>query len=185
MMPCNLLTKIFDYRKQGTRDWPAMIVDDDPDVHSATTLATRYHHSGAASSSCMPVPGAECQTNSAATQSDIALIFLMRVTGGRWAAGDGPGRDPRRAGAMSEVRIVPRTGQPGHAPELQAIRDHDINDYKTKSELTLHGWLPLYHRHPFIRPTGDHLRQPPRLRMIVDRNRPCLAGADRPNFAVC
>ena len=29
-----------------------------------------------------------------------------------------------------------RTGQPGYAPEENAIRDYDINDYKTKNELT-------------------------------------------------
>ena len=37
---------------------------------------------------------------------------------------------------LSEVRIILRTGQPGYAPEIEAIRDYDINDYKTKSELT-------------------------------------------------
>src|SRR3546814_8809113 len=36
----------------------------------------------------------------------------------------------------SEVRIILRTGQPGYAPEIDAIRQFDINDYKTKSELT-------------------------------------------------
>ena len=30
----------------------------------------------------------------------------------------------------------PAHGQPGYAPELSAIRDYDINDYKTKNELT-------------------------------------------------
>ena len=34
------------------------------------------------------------------------------------------------------VRIILRTGQPGYAPELDTIRHYDINDYKTKSELT-------------------------------------------------
>ena len=29
-----------------------------------------------------------------------------------------------------------RTGQPGYAPEIETIHDYDINDYKTKSELT-------------------------------------------------
>jgi len=35
-----------------------------------------------------------------------------------------------------DTRIILRTGQPGYAPEEDAIRDYDINDYKTKSELT-------------------------------------------------
>jgi len=37
---------------------------------------------------------------------------------------------------LVDLRIVLRTGQPGYAPELEAIRDYDINDYRNKSELT-------------------------------------------------
>jgi len=37
---------------------------------------------------------------------------------------------------LSELRIILRTGQPGYAPEIETIHDFDINDYKTKSELT-------------------------------------------------
>ncbi len=37
---------------------------------------------------------------------------------------------------MEEVRIVLRTGQPGYAPEESVIKEYDINDYKTKTELT-------------------------------------------------
>ena len=33
------------------------------------------------------------------------------------------------------LRIILRTGQPGYAPELETIRNWDINDYRTKSEL--------------------------------------------------
>lgn len=34
------------------------------------------------------------------------------------------------------LRIILRTGQPGQAPELSVIVDYDINDYRTKTELT-------------------------------------------------
>ncbi len=34
------------------------------------------------------------------------------------------------------VRIVLRIGQPGHAPERDIIVNYDINDYKSKNELT-------------------------------------------------
>ena len=34
------------------------------------------------------------------------------------------------------VRIILRTGQPGEAPEKKVIIEYDINDYKTKEELT-------------------------------------------------
>jgi diguanylate cyclase (GGDEF)-like protein len=42
----------------------------------------------------------------------------------------------RQIDALSNTRIVLRTGQPGYAPELETILKHDINDYKTKSELS-------------------------------------------------
>lgn len=39
------------------------------------------------------------------------------------------------------VRIVLRTGQPGQAPEDKVIIGYDINDYKTKTELTTQKFL--------------------------------------------
>nr|WP_225444619.1 EAL domain-containing protein [Pseudomarimonas arenosa] len=36
----------------------------------------------------------------------------------------------------SETRIILRTGQPGQAPELAVFDRYDINDYRTKAELT-------------------------------------------------
>ncbi len=35
------------------------------------------------------------------------------------------------------VRIILRTGQPGKAPEDDVIMNYDINDYKSKTELTV------------------------------------------------
>jgi response regulator RpfG family c-di-GMP phosphodiesterase len=37
----------------------------------------------------------------------------------------------------SMVRIILRTGQPGHAPERDVVLKYHINDYKAKSELTV------------------------------------------------
>ncbi|MBU2098184.1 MAG: EAL domain-containing protein, partial [Gammaproteobacteria bacterium] len=37
---------------------------------------------------------------------------------------------------MHDVRIILRTGQPGYAPEEKVIHEYDINDYKTKQDLT-------------------------------------------------
>ena len=35
-----------------------------------------------------------------------------------------------------KIRLILRTGQPGHAPEKKVIMEYDINDYKEKNELT-------------------------------------------------
>lgn len=42
----------------------------------------------------------------------------------------------RRAMNNSFIRIILRTGQPGSAPEEKVITEYDINDYKSKTELT-------------------------------------------------
>ena len=34
------------------------------------------------------------------------------------------------------MRIVLRTGQPGYAPELSVVSKYQIDDYRTKAELT-------------------------------------------------
>jgi adenylate cyclase len=45
-------------------------------------------------------------------------------------------RDIRQKMKNPYVRIILRTGQPGQAPEEKVIMDYDINDYRTKTELT-------------------------------------------------
>lgn len=116
--------------------WRVLIVDDEEDVHRATTFALKdqvilgkpltflhAHSSADARLILSSVP-------------DIAVILLDVVmesedSGLRFV------RVIREELMMTETRIILRTGQPGYAPELAAIRDYDINDYKTKSELTL------------------------------------------------
>lgn len=115
--------------------WQLLVVDDDPDVHHATQLALRdlviegrgvqliHAHSRAEAL-------AQVQA-----QDDLAVILLDVVM-----ESDDAGlqlvRDVRKTLHREAVRIILRTGQPGYAPELDTIRDYDINDYRTKSELT-------------------------------------------------
>lgn len=42
----------------------------------------------------------------------------------------------REVAKNNHIRIILRTGQPGQAPERQVIVNYDINDYKSKTELT-------------------------------------------------
>jgi len=37
---------------------------------------------------------------------------------------------------FEDIRLILRTGQPGYAPELSVLKEYDINDYRTKNELT-------------------------------------------------
>lgn len=117
------------------RTWTLLIVDDDEDVHESTRFALRgleieqrglrllHAHSGA-----------EC-IETMRGEDDIAVVLLdvvMESSTAGLLTVDRIRNELRRL----NTRIILRTGQPGQAPEIDTIRRYDINDYKTKSELT-------------------------------------------------
>jgi diguanylate cyclase (GGDEF)-like protein len=115
--------------------WRVMIVDDDEDVHSTTTFAL-----GNLDMQNRPLEFVHAYSASQAREllqqeTDIAVI-LLDVVMEQDDAGLHLVRYIRETLKLADVRIILRTGQPGYAPEIDAIRDFDINDYKTKSELT-------------------------------------------------
>jgi diguanylate cyclase len=117
------------------RPWRLMVVDDDEDVHTATLFALdKVQILGRGLEFLHAYSAAEARTLLAA-ERDVGVI-LLDVVMERDDAGLTLVRHIREELKLSEVRIILRTGQPGYAPEIEAIRDYDINDYKTKSELT-------------------------------------------------
>ncbi len=116
--------------------WPVLIVDDDPDVHSATTFALKDVTVAGRGIEFLHAYSGQEARQVLQERRDVALIFLDVVME-KDDSGLTMVKVIRDELGLAEVRIVLRTGQPGYAPELQAIRDYDINDYKTKAELTL------------------------------------------------
>ena len=120
---------------QSSGEWHLLIVDDDDEIHTVTRLALSdllilgrklvFHHaySGKAAIEFLK------------KHQNIAVILLDVVM-----ESDDAGllvvQQIREQLGMDEVRIVLRTGQPGYAPEESVIKEYDINDYKTKTELT-------------------------------------------------
>jgi len=118
------------------RPWRILIVDDDRDVHEATRFALRdVPILGRPVEFLHAYSGAEALEVLAHSQ-DIA-IMLLDVVMETSDAGLRIVDAVRNRLKLKNLRIVLRTGQPGQAPEMEAIRLFDINDYKTKSELTL------------------------------------------------
>ncbi|WP_247869653.1 MULTISPECIES: EAL domain-containing protein [Oxalobacteraceae] len=115
--------------------WRVMIVDDDADVHSATTFALSNLEMQHRPLEFVHAYSAAQARDLLARQRDIAVI-LLDVVMEHGDSGLQLVRHIRESLKLTEVRIILRTGQPGYAPEIEAIRDFDINDYKTKSELT-------------------------------------------------
>ncbi|MEW7847179.1 EAL domain-containing protein [Massilia aurea] len=115
--------------------WRILIVDDDADVHSTTTFAL-----GNVNMQGRPLAFLHAYSAAEAfallrRESDVAVI-LLDVVMERADAGLQLVRRIRDELGLHDVRIILRTGQPGYAPEMEAIRGYDINDYRTKSELT-------------------------------------------------
>ncbi len=118
----------------AARPWYVMVVDDDDDVHATT----RFALNGAR---VLGRPIELVHAHSAAEAwarlgevKDIA-VALIDVVMESPDAGLRLVRELREAG-MREMRIVLRTGQPGYAPEVSVISSYEIDDYRTKSELT-------------------------------------------------
>ena len=115
--------------------WRLLIVDDEPDVHRATLLALH--------GACLfsrPLAFLHAYSGAEAIEvlrreRDIAVVMLDVVME-RQDAGLTLVKVIRDELKLADVRIILRTGQPGYAPDIETITAFDINDYRTKSELT-------------------------------------------------
>ncbi len=115
--------------------WKILIVDDDEDVHEVTKMALNDFSFNSRELEIMSAYSGEEARRLINDNMDTALIFLDVVM-----ETDDSGlrliKYIRGELNNSLVRIVLRTGQAGHAPEREVIRNYDINDYKEKGELT-------------------------------------------------
>ena len=115
--------------------WRVLIVDDDVDVHVVTRFALRnVTYLGRRLKLFHAYTGAEAYTVLRDTP-DIALI-LLDVVMETADAGLRLARQIRGELNNQSVRVVLRTGHAGQALEQSVIVDYDINDYRTKTELT-------------------------------------------------
>ncbi|EKE87437.1 EAL domain-containing protein [Idiomarina xiamenensis] len=115
--------------------WHILIVDDDAEIHTITRLALADVVVSGRSLQFHSAYNAEQAIALLSDRDDIAMI-LLDVVMERDDAGLRIAAAIRHELNNHEVRIVLRTGQPGTAPEERVIRDYDINDYRTKTELT-------------------------------------------------
>ncbi|MEH6648451.1 MAG: EAL domain-containing protein [Motiliproteus sp.] len=115
--------------------WKVLIVDDDETVHSSTLYALgnvtvlernlQFFHAYSSS-----------EARQILTSEPQIAVVLLDVVMEQDDSGLTLVHEIRDTLKLDELRIILRTGQPGYAPEIEVIRDYDINDYKTKAELT-------------------------------------------------
>jgi c-di-GMP phosphodiesterase len=121
--------------EQTLGEWHLLIVDDDEEIHTVTKLALSdltvlgkhlvFHHAYSGKAAVQFL-----------RQHPHTALVLLDVVMESDDAGLKVVQQIREELGMDEIRIVLRTGQPGYAPEESVIKEYDINDYKTKTELT-------------------------------------------------
>ncbi|MFA7429511.1 MAG: HD domain-containing phosphohydrolase [Rhodospirillaceae bacterium] len=115
--------------------WLLLVVDDEEQVHAVTQLALDgVSFEGRPVHLLSAYSAAEASAILQA-EPEVALV-LLDVVMETETAGLSLVRWIRRDLGNRDIRIVLRTAHPGHAPERRVILDYDINDYKTKTELT-------------------------------------------------
>ena len=115
--------------------WKILVVDDEAEIHNVTKLVLNdFAFEGKSITFLSAYSGEEAKAL-IEKHPDTALILLDVVM-----ETDDAGLDVvkyiRDVLGNLLVRIILRTGQPGQAPEDVVIIHYDINDYKTKTELT-------------------------------------------------
>ena len=115
--------------------WKIVIVDDEQEVHDVTLLALRSVSFSDRSLAFLSARSARDARTILEQNPDVALV-LLDVVMETDDAGLALVRYIRESLCNEQVRVVLRTGQPGQAPESAVIRDYDISDYRTKTELT-------------------------------------------------
>ena len=116
--------------------WKLFIVDDDKDIHDITKLALKDLKFKDKYISFESAYSAEEAISKLKNNPQFAIVLLdigMETSD----AGLDVATFIRQQLQDNLTRIIIRTGQPGDVPENEIIDNYDINDYKSKTELTV------------------------------------------------
>jgi diguanylate cyclase (GGDEF)-like protein len=121
--------------KSSGTPWLVLVVDDDEDVHRATELAMQGLRVEGRTMQFLHARSAAEAMDVLRREAELAVVLLDVVMESE-DSGLRLVHFIREELQRAAVRIVLRTGQPGYAPEIETVQAYDINDYRTKSELT-------------------------------------------------
>ncbi|QGY41747.1 response regulator [Pseudodesulfovibrio cashew] len=119
----------------GNGTWKVLIVDDQEDVHNVTRLVLDGLAFEGRKVSCLSAYSGQEARELVVANPDLAVMLLDVVMETR-RAGLEVAEYTREVARNHLVRIILRTGQPGEAPEREVVTELDINDYRSKTELT-------------------------------------------------
>ncbi|CAK0766692.1 two-component system, sensor histidine kinase and response regulator [Azospirillaceae bacterium] len=118
--------------------WLILVVDDEPDVHSMTELIlseVRFKNRSLKIISAHSANDARAMLET----TPLIAVALIDVVMEDEHAGLQLVHAIREELGNLDIRLILRTGQPGQAPQRSVIIDYDINDYKSKAELSAEG----------------------------------------------
>jgi len=122
-------------KNNSQNSWKILLVDDDIEIHKVTKLALGDLEFEGKPLTFFSAYSAKEAKQIIQEHSDIAMI-LLDVIMETDDAGLEVVKYIRNTLQNKLVRIILRTGQPGRVPEDTIILRYNINDYKTKTELT-------------------------------------------------
>jgi len=112
-----------------------IIADDDRDVHTVTHLVLKDFRFEQAGLTFIDTYSGK-ETIQALQEHPDTAVILLDVVMEENTSGLDVVEYTRKTLGNHITRIILKTGQPGAAPEERVIVEYDINDYKSKSELT-------------------------------------------------
>jgi len=125
-----------DVEKIKDKHYKVLIVDDDEEVHHITKMVLEGFEFENSYIELFHAYSFDSTVAAFNEHPDIAVVLLDVVM-----EEDDTGLELvkyiRNVQKNKLVRIILRTGQPGKAPEEKVIINYDINDYKSKTELTV------------------------------------------------
>jgi len=122
-------------RDERLTPWVVLVVDDEPGVHEVSALVLAELALDGRGVSLLHAQSARQAEAMLRQRDDIAVVLLDVVMETETAGLDLVARI-RRESRSPRARIVIRTGQAGRLSEYEVLRQHDVNEYCQKTDLT-------------------------------------------------
>jgi len=126
---------VSEVKNEAVSHWRILLVDDEKEVHQVTRLALSKFKFEGNRVDLISAYSADQAMRMLREDDSYAMVFLDVVMETE-DAGLRVVDFIRNELGNRIIRIILRTGQPGVAPEEFVINNYDIDDYKSKSELT-------------------------------------------------
>lgn len=115
--------------------WKILVIDDDDQVHAVTRLVLRSYRFRGRGLQLISVSSAREAREVLQQEKEIALA-LVDVVMETKTAGLDLVRTIRDEYKNRSIRLILRTGQPGHAPEQDVVVDYEIDAYMAKTDIS-------------------------------------------------